>query len=67
MTDRRQQSRFTQQRINGFYNAQCCGLAISYQQRDYGPNRGTNRIFSVGFSLAGLGSFSPISNLGGTP
>src|SRR5205085_10975217 len=27
---------FTQQRVTGFYNAQCCGLAMEYQTYNYG-------------------------------
>lgn len=56
----------TDQSITGYYNAQCCGFAVSFQQINRGVNIPTNRVFSFGFSLAGLGSFSPLSNMGGT-
>jgi LPS-assembly protein len=64
------QSRFTQQRINGFYNAQCCGIAFEYQRFNY-PSASTvppdNRFF-MSFTLAGLGNFSPFSGaLGNIP
>jgi LPS-assembly protein len=64
------QSRFTQQRINGYYNAQCCGIAFEYQRYNY-PSASTvpadNRFF-MSFTLAGLGNFSPFSGaLGNIP
>ena len=64
------QARFTQQRINGYYNAQCCGIAFEYQRFNY-PSASTvpadNRFF-MSFTLAGLGNFSPFSGaLGNIP
>jgi lipopolysaccharide assembly outer membrane protein LptD (OstA) len=54
-------SQFVQQRITGFYNAQCCGFAVEYQAFDYGnlPTRiPQDRRFNFSFTLAGIGSFS---------
>ncbi len=51
-----------QQRITGFYNAQCCGIAFEYRTsslRSIGIN--TNNTFNISVTLAGLGSFSPLS------
>jgi hypothetical protein len=52
-----------QQRWTGFYNAQCCGFAIEYQ--DYNFPSGDPRFpipkdhrFNLSFSLAGIGTFS---------
>ncbi|MEW6320718.1 MAG: putative LPS assembly protein LptD [Acidobacteriota bacterium] len=51
-----------QQRWIGYLNAQCCGLAVEYQEYNYGtaapgfPPR--NRRFNLSFSLAGIGTFS---------
>ena len=64
------QARFTQQRINGYYNAQCCGIAFEFQRYNY-PSASTvppdNRFF-MSFTLAGLGNFSPFSGaLGNIP
>jgi LPS-assembly protein len=64
------QSKFTQQRINGYYNAQCCGIAAEYQRYNYSTTSGVpadNRFF-MSFTLAGLGNFSPFSGaLGNIP
>ena len=64
------QSRFTQQRINGYYNAQCCGIAFEYQRYNYPSGAfvpADNRFF-MSFTLAGLGNFSPFSGaLGNIP
>jgi LPS-assembly protein len=63
---------FTQQRVTGFYNAQCCGLAMEYQTYNYGvganvPIPSDHRFF-MSFTLAGLGNFSPFNGaLGGVP
>lgn len=52
-------SRFLQQRFSGFYNAQCCGVAVDYSVRNLShlgfPN---DRRFSFSFTLAGIGSFA---------
>jgi lipopolysaccharide assembly outer membrane protein LptD (OstA) len=61
-----------QQRISGFYNAQCCGLAMEYQAFNFGsssfaPIPADHRFF-LSFTLAGLGNFSPMNGaLGGAP
>jgi LPS-assembly protein len=64
------QSRMTQQRMNGYYNAQCCGIAVEYQRFNYASTSGVpgdNRFF-MSFTLAGLGNFSPFSGaLGNIP
>jgi hypothetical protein len=55
-----------QQRISGFYNSQCCGLAFEYQQFNYAgitaglPVPADHRFF-LSFTLAGLGNFSPFN------
>jgi LPS-assembly protein len=59
----------TQQRISGFYNAQCCGFTLEYQSVS-GANYGSfqapaDRRFAFSFSLAGLASFSnPLGSFG---
>ncbi len=56
-------STLRQQRINGYYNAQCCGIALEFQRFNYGTSSGIpadNRFF-MSFTLAGLGNFSPFS------
>lgn len=45
-------NRFLQQRILGYYNAQCCGLVAEFQKI------ASDRRFNISFSLAGLGTFS---------
>ena len=50
-----------QQRWVGFYNAQCCGLAVEYQEYNF-PSIGfpipKDRRFNLSFTLAGIGTFS---------
>jgi hypothetical protein len=52
-----------QQKIQGYYNAQCCGLIIEFQQANY-PNLFNpllipqDRRFNISFSLGGIGTFS---------
>ena len=52
-----------QQRIQGYYNAQCCGLILEYQRFNY-PNLviplliPQDRRFNISFSLGGIGTFS---------
>ena len=63
---------FTQQQIQGFYNAQCCGIALQYQTFNYGINSfspiPSDHRFFLSFTLAGLGNFSPMNGaLGGVP
>jgi LPS-assembly protein len=60
------------QRISGFYNAQCCGLAFEYQNYNFGAGSiftiPADRRFFVSFTLAGLGNFSPFNGaLSGVP
>jgi hypothetical protein len=61
-----------QQRSTGFYNAQCCGIAVEFQRFNYGnsgyyyviPN---DRRFTISFTLAGIGTFaSPMGMFGGS-
>ena len=60
-------SNLIQQRLTGFYNAQCCGLAFEFQKWNFG-NGTFDRRFFMSFSLAGLGNFSPFNGaLGGVP
>ena len=57
---------FPNQRIFVYYNSQCCGLNVSWQRAST-PLQGiaSNSIFAVSFTLAGLGSFSPLGSFGG--
>ena len=61
-----------QERISGFYNAQCCGIAFEYQTYNFAglPQYivPSDHRFFLSFTLAGLGNFSPFSGgLGGVP
>jgi hypothetical protein len=61
-----------QQRLSGFYNAQCCGIAFEYQTVNWGPLSSSpitsDHRFFMSFTLAGLGNFSPFNGaLGGVP
>jgi LPS-assembly protein len=50
-----------QQRWIGFYNAQCCGLTLEYQEYDIPSSLlliPKDRRFNLSFTLAGIGSFS---------
>jgi hypothetical protein len=50
-----------QQRWIGFYNAQCCGVAVEYQQFKFPSSIGgipQDRRFNLSFTLAGIGTFS---------
>ena len=63
---------FTQQQIQGYYNAQCCGIALQYQTFNWGINSFSpipaDHRFFLSFTLAGLGNFSPMNGaLGGVP
>ncbi|MEQ1912992.1 MAG: hypothetical protein ABMA15_29520, partial [Vicinamibacterales bacterium] len=65
-------SAMLQQRISGFYNAQCCGIAAEYQTYNYGGLSSylvpADHRFFLSFTLAGLGNFSPMSGgLSGAP
>ena len=54
------------------YNAQCCGIVMEYQEYNFGNFGGgssfpTDRRFNVGFTLAGVGTFSNFfGNFGGS-
>jgi len=58
--------RMLNQRMSGFYNSQCCGVAFEYQTFNYGgitaglPVSADHRFF-LSFTLAGLGNFSPFN------
>ena len=57
------------QRITGYYNAQCCGLAMEYQTytNPYAAIPSDHRFF-LSFTLAGLGNFSPFNGaMSGVP
>jgi hypothetical protein len=61
-----------QQRISGYYNAQCCGLAFDYQTYSFGTSTlygvPSDHRFLMSFTLAGLGNFSPFNGgMGGVP
>ncbi|HJR61021.1 MAG TPA: putative LPS assembly protein LptD [Vicinamibacterales bacterium] len=53
---------FLQQRILGYYNAQCCGVVLEWQtfnlQGIAGITVPQDRRFNISFSLAGIGTFS---------
>ena len=55
-------SKLIQQRILGYYNAQCCGVSAEYQVFNYGivfnPSVPQDRRFNISFTLAGIGTFS---------
>jgi LPS-assembly protein len=65
-------SSMLQQRISGFYNTQCCGIAFEYQTYNFNglaisPINSDHRFF-LSFTLAGLGNFSPFNGaLSGVP
>jgi LPS-assembly protein len=51
--------RLLQHRVTGFYNAQCCGVALDYAVTNlahYGLRN--DKRFSFSFTLAGIGSFT---------
>lgn len=55
--------RYLQQRLLNYYNAQCCGFAVEYQQYDLSGYNTTLPIkkdqrFNFSITLAGIGSFS---------
>jgi LPS-assembly protein len=53
---------FLQQRIVGYYNAQCCGVALEWQTFNLTGLAGItvpqDRRFNISFTLAGIGTFS---------
>ena len=60
-----------QQRLTGFYNAQCCGVSFEYQTYNLAGTSlaiTQDRRFFMSFTLAGLGNFSPFSGaMSGVP
>ncbi|HUR20865.1 MAG TPA: putative LPS assembly protein LptD [Vicinamibacterales bacterium] len=51
--------RMLQQRITGFYNAQCCGVSVDYAVTNLKHLGFRNdKRFSISLSLAGIGSFT---------
>jgi LPS-assembly protein len=60
-----------QYRWIGAYNAQCCGIAIEYQEHNFPSNDPRflvpkDRRFNLSFTLAGIGTFSNfLGNFGG--
>jgi hypothetical protein len=52
-------TQFLQQRIFGYYNAQCCGVLAEYQVFNL-PNSPIpqDKRFNISFTLAGIGTFS---------
>jgi LPS-assembly protein len=62
---------FLQQRVTGYYNAQCCGVAAEFQTYNYGAlstvaGIAQDRRFTFSITLAGIGTFSPpLGGLGG--
>jgi hypothetical protein len=66
------QSTMINQKMSGFYNAQCCGVAFEYQNYHFGSgivsSVAADHRFFMSFTLAGLGNFSPFNGaLGGVP
>jgi len=53
---------FLQQRILGYYNAQCCGFGVEYQVYNFSNYASVaipqDRRFNISFTLAGIGTFS---------
>lgn len=53
---------FLQQRVVGYYNAQCCGIVLEWQtfnlQGIAGVTIPQDRRFNISFTLAGIGTFS---------
>jgi hypothetical protein len=64
-------SRFLQQRILTYYNAQCCGIALEYQSFNLSGIRTPTAVtqdhrFNISFTLAGIGnSGNNFGSLGG--
>jgi LPS-assembly protein len=58
-------SYLVQQRLTGYYNTQCCGFIFEYQTVNF-PQYSSrfvipeDRRFSLGFSLAGIGTFADV-------
>jgi hypothetical protein len=55
-------STILQQRFQGYYSAQCCGVSIQYLRTTYvGGSVSHNNSFQISVTLAGLGSVSPFA------
>jgi LPS-assembly protein len=58
-------STMLQQRISGYYNAQCCGIAFEFQTFNFSSSSTiavpADHRFFLSFTLAGLGNFSPFN------
>ena len=56
-------SAFLQSRFLAYYNAQCCGVTVSYQTYNFSGISSAavpkDHRFSISISLAGIGSFAP--------
>jgi LPS-assembly protein len=57
------QKSFLQQRFTTYFNSQCCGVAIEYQNFNYGASLSAyglrqDKRFNLSFTLAGIGTFS---------
>ena len=62
---------FLHQRLTAYFNAQCCGVTVEYQAFDLSrlglAGIQQDRRFNIGFTLAGIGTFSNFFGaLGGT-
>jgi LPS-assembly protein len=58
-----QHDTFLQQRYTAYYNSQCCGIAVEYQNFNYGGSLSSyglseDKRFNLSFTLAGIGTFS---------
>ena len=68
-----QNNRLLEQRIVGYYNAQCCGFGVEYQTYNlglFGTTFGVpkDRRFNISVTLAGIGTFSNLLGaFGGQP
>jgi LPS-assembly protein len=58
-----------QRRLQGFYNAQCCGIAMEFQTYNFPQDPRfvvpRDRRFNVTFTLAGIGTFSNVFGIFG--
>jgi LPS-assembly protein len=66
-----QHGQFLQQRLMTYYNAQCCGFVLEYQQYNFSTLSSSpvsqDKRFNFTITLAGIGAFSnPFGALGGT-
>jgi len=55
-------STILQQRLQGYYSAQCCGVSVQYSRTTFfGSAFPRNNTFQISVTLAGLGSVSPFA------